>query len=152
SFSVSAKPAQGFPALPAPENRLQVRLMLRAMLEDRFHLRLHTENRQDRIYNLEVAKGGFKFGEVPPPSPSESEGPVNAAMGDDGGRIIGKKSTMVDMAKMLVIFMKRPVIDVTGLKGYYDFDVKWNAPELLDGQRPSGSFGAAGGGLLISTL
>ncbi len=152
AFSVSAKPATDSPAPPPAENREQVRLMLRAMLEDRFHLQLRVETRQERAYNLVVAKGGFKFKEVNPPVPPEKEGFVNAAMGDNGGRIIGKKSTMSGMAKMLVIFLKRPVTDRTGLKGYYDFDVKWNAPESPDRQPPAQTFGAAAGGLLISTL
>jgi uncharacterized protein (TIGR03435 family) len=152
AFSVSAKPASDFPTLPLAENREQVRLMLRAMLEDRFHLQLRIETRQERMYNLVVAKSGFKFKEVDPPMLPEIEGPVNAAMGDNGGRIIGKKSTMSGMAKMLVIFLKRPVIDQTGLKGYYDFDAKWRAPESPDGQPPAQTFGAAAGGLLISTL
>ncbi len=152
SYAVSAKPAPGFPALPPAENREKVRLMLRAMLEDRFHLQLHTEMREGRVYHLETAKGGFKFQEVAPPVPPETEGFVNAAMGDSGGRIIGKKSTMSGMAKMLVVFLKRPVIDRTGLKGYYDFDVKWNAPESPDGQRPADTYGAAASSLLISIL
>jgi uncharacterized protein (TIGR03435 family) len=152
AFSVSAKPAPDFPTLSPAENREQVRSMLRAMLEDRFHLQLRIETRQERVYNLVAAKGGFKFKEVDPPVPPEKEGPVNAAMGDSGGRIIGKKSTMSGMAQMLVIFLKRPVVDQTGLTGYYDFDVKWSAPESPDGQPPAGTFGAAAGGLLISTL
>jgi len=152
SFSVSAKPAEGFPALPTAENREQVRLMVRAMLEDRFQLKLHTEIRQERVYTLEVAKGGFKFQNVEAPAPPDKEGPVNAAMGDSGGRIIAKKGTMAGMARMLVIFLKRPVIDATGLQGYYDFDVSWKAPPSPDGQRPDEGYGATGGGLLISTL
>jgi uncharacterized protein (TIGR03435 family) len=152
AFAVSAKPAQSSRGLPPAENREQVRLMLRAMLEDRFHLRLHTEDRQDRVYSLEVAKGGLKFKDGGPPVPPEREGPVNAAMGDSGGRIIGKKATMAGMARMLVIFLKRPVVDSTGLKGYYDFDVKWSAPESPDGKPPSDIYGAAASGLLISTL
>jgi uncharacterized protein (TIGR03435 family) len=152
TFSVSAKPAPGSPALSPNENKELVRVMLRAMLEERFHLRLHTENRQDRVYSLEVAKGGFRFKTVDPPMPPEMEGPVNAAMGDSGGRIMGKKATMTGMARMLVIFLKRPVVDATGLKGYYDFDVKWSAPESPDGKTPADSYGTAGGGLLISTL
>lgn len=151
-FSVSAKPAQGFPALPPAENREQVRLMLRAMLEERFQLKLHTEIRQERVYSLAVAKGGFKFQNVEAPVPPDKEGPVNAAMGDSGGRIIAKKGTMAGMARMLVVFLKRPVIDATGLDGYYDFDVNWKAPPSPDGQRPAESYGADGGGLLISTL
>ena len=152
AFSVSAKPAQGFPALPPTENREQVRLMMRAMLTDRFHLQLHTEMRQERVFLLEVAKGGVKMKEVEPPVPPAKEGVVNAAMGDDGGRIIGKKSTMAGFSRMLPIFLKRPVADRTGLKGYYDFDVKWTAPEPPDGQRTGSGFGAVGVGLLISTL
>ncbi len=152
SYAVSAKPAPGFPSLSPAENREQVRLMLRAALEDRFHLRLHTEIRQGQVFNLEVAKSGFMFKEVDPPAPPASEGPVSAAMGDSRGRIIGQKSTMQDFAKMLAVFLKRPVADRTGLKGYYDFDVKWSAPESPDGERPGPGLGAAGLGMLISNL
>ena len=59
---------------------------------------------------------------------------------------------MAGMARMLVIFLKRPVVDSTGLKGYYDFDVKWSAPESPDGKLPADRYGAAGAALLISTL
>ena len=152
AFSVSAKPAQGFPTLPPAENNEQVRLMLRAMLADRFHLQLHTETRQERVLDLEVAKGGVKIKEVDPPVPPAKEGPVGAAVGNSGGRMIGNKSTMAGLASALTIFLKRPVVDKTRLKGYYDFDVKWSAPETLDGQRPAPQFGAEGSGLLISTL
>src|SRR5215469_15083651 len=151
SYEVWAKPAEGSPTLSPAENREQVRRMLRAMLEDRFHLQLHTETRQGHVGFLEVAKGGFKIKEVDPPVPPEKAGFVNAAMGDEGGRIIGKRSTMSGMAHMLVIFLKRPVIDRTGLTGYHDFDVKWSAPESPDGQ-PARGFGAVGTGLLISAL
>ncbi len=67
SYAVSAKPSPAFPELPPNDNREQVRLMVRAMLENRFHLQLHTEIRQDRIFKLEVAKGGMKLKEVAPP-------------------------------------------------------------------------------------
>jgi uncharacterized protein (TIGR03435 family) len=133
------------------ENREQVRLMMRAMLADRFHLQLHIETRQEPIFNLEIAKGGVRIKEVDAPVPPAKEGNVGAAMGNDGGRMIGNKSTMAGLARALTIFLKRPVVDQTGLKGYYDFDVKWSAPETPDG-RPSSGFGAEGSGLLISNL
>ncbi|HLH19208.1 MAG TPA: TIGR03435 family protein [Bryobacteraceae bacterium] len=127
SFSVSAKPAEGFPLLPPEENRAQVRAMVRSMLKDRFHLRLHTEDRQEHILSLE--KGGLKIHEVDAPVPPAKDGPVGAAMSDEGGRLIGRKSTMAGLARALVIFEKRPVVDNTGLTGYYDFDIRWKAPE-----------------------
>jgi uncharacterized protein (TIGR03435 family) len=126
--------------------------MLRAMLADRFHLQLHTEIRQERVLDLEVAKGGVRIKEVDPPVPPAKEGRVNAAMGDSGGRMIAEKGTMTGLASVLTLFLKRLVVDRTGLKGYYDFDVKWSAPETLDGQRPAPQFGAEGSALLISTL
>ncbi len=152
SYSVAAKPAAGFPLLPPAENREQVRRMMRAMLEDRFQLKLHTETRQEAVLDLEVEKGGLKIQAVDPPVPPQKEGFVGAAAGNSGGRMIGKKSTMRGIANALTIFLKRPVNDKTGLTGYYDFDVKWSAPEPLDGRPPAPGLGADGTGLLISML
>jgi uncharacterized protein (TIGR03435 family) len=148
SYDVAAKPAQDFPALPAAQNTEQVRVMMRAMLADRFHLQLHTETRQEQVYHLEVARGGFKFKEVDPPVPPAKEGYIGAAMGDDSGRLIGNKSTMAGLAGNLTMWMKHPVIDQTGLKGYYDFDVKWSA----DAKAKDSGFGSEGTALLISAL
>jgi uncharacterized protein (TIGR03435 family) len=152
SFSVAAKPAEGFPALSPAENREQVRLMMRAMLADRFRLKLHTEIRQEPVFCLEVARGGVKVKQVEAPVPPEKEGPVGMALSDSGGRMIGNKSTMAGLASAMALFLKQPVIDQTGLKGYYDFDVKWSAADLPDGQSVSPGLGAAGLGLLISTV
>jgi uncharacterized protein (TIGR03435 family) len=151
SYSVSAKPADGFPALPPSENREQVRLMMRAMLADRFHLQIHTETRQEPILNLATGNGGMKIKEVDPPVPPDSEGHVNAAVGDTGGRMIARKATMAGLAGVLAMFLKRPVVDQTGLKGYYDFDVRWSA-EAPQGQPPTPGLGTEGEGLLISNL
>jgi uncharacterized protein (TIGR03435 family) len=129
AYSVAAKPAADFPALSPAANREQVRLMLRAMLEDRFQLRIHSETRQEPILRLEVAKGGVKIKEVDPPVPPARPMPPGAAWDGSGGRIIGNKSTMAGVASALTIMMKRPVIDATGLKGHYDFDVKWSSPD-----------------------
>ena len=150
SFAVAAKAAPDFPALTPAENLEQVRLMMRAMLADRFQLRLHSETRQERVFELKIAKDGLKIPVAEPPLPPAKEGHVNAAMGDSGGRMIGKNSTMAGMATALSIFLKHPVIDQTGLLGYYDFDIRWSAPETTEGQ--SGGLGAEGLGLLVTTL
>jgi uncharacterized protein (TIGR03435 family) len=152
AYAVMAKPAEGFPLLSPAGNREQVRLMVRSMLEDRFHLRLHTETRQERVYNLEVANGGLKITEVAPPIPPAIAAPVGAAMSDSGGRIIGKASTMDGLAGALTIFLKRPVIDRTSLDGYYDFDVHWTAAEAPGGHPPAAGLGAEGVALLLSNF
>jgi uncharacterized protein (TIGR03435 family) len=151
SYSVAAKPADGFPALSPRENEEQVRLMMRSMLADRFHLRLHTETRQERIYKLERSKGGVRLKEVDPPEPPAKGAPVGAAMENDGGiRMVANKSTMASLVNALRLLTGRPVVDETGLMGYYDFDVKWSGP---GGQAPETQFrGPELVGLLISNL
>ena len=149
SYAVSAKSAEGSPEISPAENRERVRLMMRAMLEDRFQLRIRSETREEDVYELEVAKGGFQFKEVDPPEPPAKELPVGAAFSNHDGRIVGKKSTMAGMANALTVMLRRPVIDRTGLKGHYDFNVKWSSPDTADSDAP---FGGEGIGLLISTL
>jgi uncharacterized protein (TIGR03435 family) len=151
-YAVAAKPADSFPSLPRHENEEQVRLMMRAMLADRFHLQLHTENRRAPVLNLVIAKGGIKIKAVSPPVPPEKEGHVNAAVGDRSGRMIATKATMAGLASALTLFLKEPVIDETGLKNYYDFDFYWTAPEVPGGKSHEPGLGTEGLGLLISNL
>lgn len=152
SYTVSAKPADGFPTLSPAENTEQVRLMMRAMLAERFHLKMHTEMRKEPVLQLEVAKGGIKIKEAGPPEPPDKEHPVGAAMGNSGGCVIGKKSTMTSLANALSTLVRQDVVDKTGLKGFYDFDIKWSAPESPDQPPPAPGLGAEGIGLLISAL
>jgi uncharacterized protein (TIGR03435 family) len=153
TYAVSAKPPDGFLALPSGENREQVRLMMRAMLADRFHLQVHTEARRERISKIEIARGGMKIKEVDPPVPPAKEGHVFATMREDGGvRMIANKS-IEGLARTLTLLMDRTVVDETGLTGYYDFDVNWSGPGAWDGQSPETQFGGPElVGLLISNL
>jgi uncharacterized protein (TIGR03435 family) len=151
-FSVAAKPTEGFSVLSSAENTEQVRVMMRAMLADRFHLQVHKETRQKPILKLEMVKGGIKIPEVDPPVPPAREGNVYGVMGDGRVRINGKKSTMGGVAKMLSVVLKWPVVDATGLTSYYDLDMKWNDPDAPAGQPRVTGFGAENTGLLNSIL
>jgi len=145
AFSVAAKPPDGFPRLPSDENREQMCAMLREMLASRFQLKLHTETREERTLKLEVPHGGLKIKAVDPPAPPEKEGFVNMAAGDGGGRMIARKATMASMATALTVILRRPVLDATGLKDYYTFDVKWSGPG-------EGGLGVEGLSALMSAL
>jgi uncharacterized protein (TIGR03435 family) len=52
---------EGMKKLPETEQRNQIHLMLKALLADRFKLRVHTETREGPVYDLVVAKSGFKL-------------------------------------------------------------------------------------------
>ena len=73
---------------------------------------------------------------------------LNAAMGDNDGRMIGNGTTMEGIAAGLTVFLGRPVIDKTGVSGYYDFDIRW----VNDSPSPSTGLGQVGLSLLITNL
>jgi len=134
-FDVSAK-------LPAGAARDQVNDMLQTLLLDRFHIKLHRDSREFPVYALTVAKSGLKMKESPiDPDADSSNGGKGAtnvdASGGRGGvtvnygrgsyftvgedRLEGKKLTMVYLADMLSRFVDHPVVDMTDVKGTYDF-------------------------------
>ncbi len=95
------------------EDDIQLRLMLRKLLEDRFGLKAHFEQRDRQVYALTVAKGGPKFQE------STSDGPPSI---DRGNQLIlsAHHMTMKDVADRIADEAGTPVVDATGLKGRYE--------------------------------
>jgi uncharacterized protein (TIGR03435 family) len=150
-FAVAAKPAPGFPALSPASNIDHVRIMMRAMLGERFGVRLHTETREDLLFGMNVAPAGLKLKEVDPPVPPETEGLVNMVLGNRSGRIIASKVTLANLARILSFWAGRTVINQTGLGGYYDLDLKWSEPDGA-GEQDSSPLGPDGAALLLSTL
>jgi uncharacterized protein (TIGR03435 family) len=151
-YAISAKAADDFPVLSPEADRDQVRIMLRELLADRFHLRLHTELREETVLKMSIDPAGFQLKEAAAPMPPEREGRVNAALGDSGGRMIATKATMAGLAATVGLFLRQEVVDETGLKGYYDFDIRWSAPLVPGAPPPSPRLGADGIDLLLSTL
>ena len=124
-FDIAAK-------VPAGATADQVPLMLQALLADRFHLRFHRDNKTMDIYALELAKSGPKMKE----SPEGATGPAHCA------RSVGAQQeqltltatcsrlTAADIAQQVQslapgYFRAGPVVDLTGLKGTYDFTLEW---------------------------
>lgn len=103
--------------------------MLRAMLADRFKLRMHTEMREESVLIMTAEKGGLKVPEVAAPVPPETP-TDSSAMSDRGGGFGAKKMTMPRLASSVSLYVKQDVIDQTGLTGYYDFDLRWEAPRV----------------------
>jgi uncharacterized protein (TIGR03435 family) len=113
------------------------RLMLRSLLEERFQLKLHKETKELPVYALVVAKDGPKM-----KAAEGGEGtPQNFRMGP--GRLNATRGNMQMLSNSLANLTGRPVLDETGLKGFYDFELEW-APE--PGQGPFGGPGPNPGG------
>jgi uncharacterized protein (TIGR03435 family) len=124
-YDVNAK-AEGAADRIPPE---QLRPMLRALLEERFQLKVHEETREMPVYALVVAKNGPKL------TASTSERGPMIRMGR--GQLDVKKAPMTMLAQQLSQQLGRNVIDQTDLRGDYDFLLQWT-PEPGQGGGPFG--------------
>ena len=129
----------------------QVRAMTRTLLEDRFHLKTHTESRELPVYVLSIARRDGSLGEqikaagaecVPirppagaPPPPPPPAGPAPAAAPRCpsmlmNGHLSARKLTIARLASTLASFVNREILDRTNLTGEFDFDLHWLPDQL----------------------
>jgi uncharacterized protein (TIGR03435 family) len=132
--------------LPNEERQAQRRLMMQAMLADRFKLKIHHENKEVPIYLLVIAKGGFKLKEADPKNtyPNGIKGPDGlshpGAMTMNYGNLTAQAIPMSNLALNLTGMAHRIVEDKTGLTGKYDVTLRWTpeddrATPLSDGRQ-----------------
>ena len=110
-------------AAPTPESRL--RLMLQALLAERFRLGLHRETKDLAVYEMAAAKSGPKL----TPSTSAGANPQVTA-----GSYVIPHVSMADFALRLreLGAVDLPVVDRTNLQGVFDITLRF-----ADGWRPS---------------
>lgn len=105
----------------------QRRAMLQQLLEERFHLQTHVESRTLPLLRLVVDKGGIKFAEwqKPPDGQDDRKGSMN--INNEVMTAIGVP--MGSLVRVLASETHMPVVDETGLKGNYNFNMKWQREE-----------------------
>jgi uncharacterized protein (TIGR03435 family) len=96
----------------------QIRPMLRALLEERFRLRTHSEIRKLPVYELVVDHKGSK---VPTTKDTKSTSAIRVAPGS----IQFTNATSAAFAGQLSYALGHPVIDKTNLLGNFDFALVW---------------------------
>ena len=80
--------------MPEGATRAQVPAMLRALLEERFKLKVHRESKEQNVYALEQGKGGHKLKEAAPVSataavePPEDKNAISINAGDQTVRVV----------------------------------------------------------------
>jgi len=117
-FDLAAK-AEG----ERPLTQDQARKMLQNLLADRFQLKVHRETKEVPVYALVVAKNGHKLKE----SSADATGKNFVRTGGGGMHMEAAKGTMEQLARQLSGTAGRPVIDKTGLTGYYAYTLDWSA-------------------------
>ena len=129
-FDIAAKAPNG----TSPDT---LKLMMQQLLAERFKLAIHKDMRPMSGFALTVGKGGKpKMKEAigegggcqgVPQAPQPNVVPLNI--------ITCKGMTLELFAQqirgMAGVYITGPVTDLTGLKGYWDFDLKWTGRALL---------------------
>jgi uncharacterized protein (TIGR03435 family) len=97
----------------APATEEQLKLMLRALLAERFKLTFHRQQKELQTFALTVGKNGPKL--------QESTGEGESLTKGNQMSVGLARTTMAQFAEMLSSPLHTPVTDQTGLKGRYDF-------------------------------
>jgi uncharacterized protein (TIGR03435 family) len=141
----------------------QMILMIRALMEDRFKLTLHEEDRELPIYALVMARKEGKLGPrlsrtqvdcsalraargtiapspgSPPPLPPPGVKPRCGSNGSPG-RLAGSGTTISALSTGLSRGIDRVVIDRTGLTGNFDYQLEWTPDQIPTVGLPVGAF------------
>ena len=129
-FDISAKA----PANTSPET---VKLMLQTLLADRFKLKIHTDSKPMPAYVLTLGKGKPKLKESDGSANSRCQGqPQNPQPGAVPYNMVSCRNRSMeqlaqDLRNMAGAYLSNPVVDQTGLKGTWDFDLKWTGRNQL---------------------
>jgi uncharacterized protein (TIGR03435 family) len=114
-------------SLPSATARAQKQAMVRALLADRFQLKVHEETRELPIYALVLTKDGPKF------QPSKVNGTTIDSRRAEI-RVLGSDDTLALLVDELGKRLGRPVINQTGIHGRYELDLKWAAEDAASPQ------------------
>ncbi len=154
-FDITAK-------VPPGATQEQVNVMLQNLLAGRFNLVVHRETRELPFYELTVAKNGLKMkpyvedpngpkfepgkitldkngGPMPPP------GGLMITMSSGKRRIVASKQRVGGTPGLVATLqpqLGRPVVDKTGLDGYYDYTLEFSlegASAAVPGQQQTSS-------------
>ncbi|HEY6341683.1 MAG TPA: TIGR03435 family protein [Bryobacteraceae bacterium] len=123
--------------------------MLQALLEDRFKLKLHRETRQVPVFALTATKSGarlktFREGTCSPVDYAQNPPPLAPGQPPFCQNRIQSKganlrtyhepgATVATFSELLSVILGRPVIDKTGIKGRFDFDLEFAIDQSTPG-------------------
>jgi uncharacterized protein (TIGR03435 family) len=111
--------------LPEGATREQVPSMLQALLVERFHMKAHSETRQDRVYALVVGKNGPRLKE----SKGQNERPQGVELHADG-HMVFTSATLASFSSAMSVLMARPVVNMTDIQGHFDITLNVTREDL----------------------
>jgi uncharacterized protein (TIGR03435 family) len=125
-FDVSAKAPSENPTLD------ELHSMMKALLADRFKLRVHTGTRDLPMYTLDTDKNGPRVHVLDAPL-AVNHDPFSMT---ESGRLTGRSVTTGMLAKVLTSQLGHYVRDNTGFNGFFDFILEWRPDQASTTDRP----------------
>jgi uncharacterized protein (TIGR03435 family) len=164
-FEINAKMensvADALAKLSQDDRTLARQKMLQALLADRFKLTIHRDTKELSAYTLTIGKNGTKLVEAPAVDPASTAsasaggvgtggrggpgGPGSGGPGRGGMQVTGSPGgltlnsgavPMVAFVRLLSQFLRAPVIDNTGLKGFYEIKMTFTPDNFGSGGGP----------------
>ncbi|HLW99248.1 MAG TPA: TIGR03435 family protein [Candidatus Acidoferrales bacterium] len=128
TFSIDA-------TMPNETTQDQSRQMMQSLLEDRFKMRVHWEEKEMHVFVLTIGPGGFKG--KPFDLKTAKWAPQSCPEDDPAcGQSYGS-STISDLANSLSFFAGRPIIDKTGLTDRYEVNFMFANDRAENSSLPS---------------
>jgi uncharacterized protein (TIGR03435 family) len=145
-FDVSATFPEALPKGQKYDAALQV--MMQKMLADRFKLGVHHEQKTRPVYGLMAGQSGVKFKEA---AASDCD---SQSRNNNGTHFVGTCVSMGGLAGFLArrrrdLPLDLPVLDMTGLQGFYNLKLDWVAESNGSSER-KGDVSGAGVTLLVA--
>jgi uncharacterized protein (TIGR03435 family) len=129
--------------------------MLRTLISERFHLKSHFEEQPVSVWALTAPRGKGKLKETT----GEEHAGCKRTPKDGAFTYSCRNTTLAQLVDKLPnvggaagYLNEHPLVDLTGLKGSYDFDIVWSPPGRVYGSgglRPDGAASTPNGGLTI---
>ena len=118
--------------MPSDTTKEQFQFMLRGMLADRFKLAAHREIRDTKVYALGVSTRGLKLRSAVNPPANENSMSYGVTAGQGNWKWQSRNTNTPEAPSGVTVarfvfaigaMADRPLLDTTGLTGYYDIDL-----------------------------
>jgi uncharacterized protein (TIGR03435 family) len=128
-YDIEATPPKGSipEGLSQREVEKRVYAMLQVLLEDRFKLTMHREQKEIPVYAIVVGKGGPKLQRAPVENDAACEQakiPCHEIGGGQGRGLHAKAVTISDITNFVENWTDKPMVDNTGLAVFFEVDTE----------------------------
>jgi len=111
---------------PGKTTESQLRAMLQALLVERFQLKFHREIVERPGFALTVGKSGMHLKPAKGADMVTDFGDQFKPMPGRPATLTARRYSMAQLAQMISFVRQQPVVDRTGMDGFFDFTLNWD--------------------------